>query len=140
ALSTDTTPRGLLVRVPGDTTEKIMTGASQTSGYKLERSTFNQMNEPFLITKPGQQKIVYPEIPLWGKYRVYNTPREAMYSIPQEILHQQCTRMVLVASNRQLGRLVEPGREACQPEAALYLKIADTCPFYHLEWDTGGEG
>ncbi|CAM9286968.1 unnamed protein product, partial [Sphacelaria rigidula] len=102
-----------------------MTGAAQTFGYKLERSTFNQENELFLITKPGQQKIVYPEIPLWGKYRVYTTPREAVYSIPQEILDQQCTRMVLIASNRQIRRLVEPGREACQPEAALYLEVSD---------------
>ncbi|CAN0048050.1 unnamed protein product, partial [Sphacelaria rigidula] len=67
-------------------------------------------------------------------------PREAVDSMPQEILHQQCIRLVLVASNRQLRRLVEPGREVCHPEAALYLEVSDTCPFYHLEWDTGGEG
>ncbi|CAN0009636.1 unnamed protein product [Sphacelaria rigidula] len=98
------------------------------------------MNELFLITKPGQQTIVYPEMPLWGKYRVYNTPREAVDSIPQEILDQQCIRLVLVASNRQLRRLVKSGREACQPDAALYLEVSNTCPFYQLEWDTGWEG
>ncbi|CAM9410612.1 unnamed protein product, partial [Sphacelaria rigidula] len=69
ALPADTTPGGLLVRGPGDTTEKIMTGGAQTFGYTLERSTSNQMNELFLITKPGQQKILHPEIPSWGKYR-----------------------------------------------------------------------
>lgn len=77
----------------------------------------------------------YPTIPVWGKYRVYNTPQEALESIPQDDVDNRRIRLVLAASTRQLRRMLLPGKEACQVDAALYLEVADSCPFYHLTWE-----
>ena len=80
----------------------------------------------------------YPEMPVWGKLLVYGTREEAINSLSAKEKEEQLVSLILVAGNRQLKAILDPGREICRPQAALYLRIAESCPMYYITWERDG--
>lgn len=52
-----------------------------------------------------------------------------------EAVGEQYVRLIQIASHAQLQLMLEPGAESCAPEAALYLRVAETCPVYWTRWN-----
>lgn len=69
---------------------------------------------------------------------MYDTPKDALDSLSAEEKDEQFIRLVLVATTRQLTPMLSTGKELCRPRAALYLRVASTCPLYYLSWDEFG--
>ena len=67
---------------------------------------------------------------------VYGTPSEAINSLSDDE-REEHIRLILVAGTRQLRAMLEPGREVCHHQAALYLRVSETCPLYYLAWERG---
>ena len=44
-------------------------------------------------------------------------------------------RLIMVASNSHQRQLLETGAELCRTEAALYLRVHETCPLFYATWD-----
>lgn len=73
---------------------------------------------------------VYQDIPLWGHLVVYDSPADALKSLSAEEKEDQYVRLIQIASNRQLKLMLKPGCELCRPQAALFLRVGDTCAAY----------
>ena len=43
-------------------------------------------------------------------------------------------RLLHVANNQQVKRILLPGKEVCGPGAELYLHLANTCPLFYTRW------
>ena len=83
----------------------------------------------------GLQKPKYRDIPIWGKLVVYDKPEDAVGALMDDEVKGRYVRLVKVATNQELRRLLEPGQELCRPDAALYLRVDVTCPLYFLRWE-----
>lgn len=95
------------------------------------------MHELFVKQKKGDARSrMYGDIPLWGSLEVHDSPYDAKDTLSKGELADQAFRLVLVATNRQLRCMLDPQKETCCSEAALYMRVAATCPFYWLGWDT----
>ncbi|CAB1112254.1 unnamed protein product [Ectocarpus sp. CCAP 1310/34] len=70
------------------------------------------------------------DIPVWGELIVYPSPQAAKDSLTQEEVDEEYVRLLRIAANAQLQLMLEPGTERCTPEAALYLRVAATCPVF----------
>ena len=81
--------------------------------------------------KPGSS-----DVPLWGTLVVCRSHLEAWHTLSDDDKASQRVRMVRVADNKQLCKLIEPGVELCGPHAELYLRVAPTCPAYYAMWDS----
>ncbi|CAN0060389.1 unnamed protein product, partial [Choristocarpus tenellus] len=84
-------------------------------------------------------KIGANDLPAWGDLVVCNSRSEAFRSISLEDREKQCIRLLHVANNRQLKRMLSPGMEVCGPRAELYLRVAATCPLYYMRWTKKGD-
>ncbi|CAB1116942.1 unnamed protein product [Ectocarpus sp. CCAP 1310/34] len=76
------------------------------------------------------------DIPVWGELIVYPSPQAAKDSLTQEEVDEEYVRLLRIATNAQLQLMLEPGTERCTPEAALYLRVAATCPVFWVRWES----
>lgn len=76
------------------------------------------------------------DLPAWGQLEVFNSRPDAFRSISIDERQDQHVRLLHVANNVQLKRMLLPGREICGPGAELYLRVAPTCPLYYTRWTT----
>ncbi|CAN0095570.1 unnamed protein product, partial [Sphacelaria rigidula] len=67
-----------------------------------------------------------------------STPQVALESLAQPVLGEQHVPLVSAASTKQLRRMLDPGREAYQLDAALYLEVTGTCSFFYLTQKADG--
>lgn len=102
--------------------------------YILHFLDSNQIHE-FPPVKIMFSTLTYPEISIWGNIVVFNSPDEALQSLSEEEKREQYIRLVKIASNRQLKATLIPSKELCQLTASLYLRLDNTCPFYHITWE-----
>ena len=79
------------------------------------------------------------DLPAWGNLEVFNSRGDALRSLTVEEQDEQCIRLLHVANNVQLRRMLLPGKEVCQPGAELYLRVAATCPLYYMHWTEDAE-
>ncbi|CAM9912115.1 unnamed protein product [Sphacelaria rigidula] len=49
----------------------------QPFGYTVEFSSLDQVNRLHVIARQGQH-VAHPDIPVWGKYKMNNTPEDAL--------------------------------------------------------------
>lgn len=78
------------------------------------------------------------DIPIWGSPVIYDTRQGALESLNPDDDHTdlQFVRLVLVADYDLLKRLCIKGKEVVRsPDAALYCKVAPTCPAYYALWE-----
>lgn len=92
------------------------------------------MDELF-VRGGGDRTTVYPDIPIWGEIVVYDSKADAIESLSYDDKATQCVRLIRIASNRQLSNMLLKGKEVCQPHAALYMRVAETCPLHWVSWD-----
>ncbi|CAB1104236.1 unnamed protein product [Ectocarpus sp. CCAP 1310/34] len=74
------------------------------------------------------------DLPAWGQLEVFNSRPEAFRSLSLDEREDQRVRLLHVANNVQLKRMLVPGKEGCGPGAELYLRVAPTCPLYYMRW------
>ncbi|CAB1109996.1 unnamed protein product [Ectocarpus sp. CCAP 1310/34] len=74
------------------------------------------------------------DLPAWGQLEVFNSRPEAFRSLSVDEREDQRVRLLHVANNVQLKRMLVPGKEVCGPGAELYLRVAPTCPLYYMRW------
>ena len=79
------------------------------------------------------------DLPAWGNLEVFNSRGDALRSLSAEDQNEQCVRLLHVANNVQLKRMLLPGKEVCQPGAELYLRVAAACPLYYMRWTEDAE-
>eukprot|EP00904_Undaria_pinnatifida_P005462 jgi/Undpi1/2045/HiC_scaffold_12.g05431.m1 len=79
--------------------------------------------------------VSYPpgssDVALWGTLVVYRSRLEAWKSLSDDDKEGQYVRLVKVAINKQLSKLLVPGKELGGPTAELFLRVAPTCPAYY---------
>lgn len=71
---------------------------------------------------------------------MYNSAEQAAASLDSDDVDMQHVRLVQVATTTQLKMMLEAGVEVCHPTAALYLRVAKTCPVYWTSWSTNDSG
>ena len=74
------------------------------------------------------------DLPAWGQLEVFNSRPEAFRSLSVGEREDQYVRLLHVANNVQLKRMLVPGKEVYGPGAELYLRVAPTCPLYYMRW------
>ncbi|CAB1111525.1 unnamed protein product [Ectocarpus sp. CCAP 1310/34] len=74
------------------------------------------------------------DLTAWGQLEVFNSRPEAFHSLSVDKRQDQRVRLLHVANNVQLKRMLVPGKEVCGPGAELYLRVAPTCPLYYTRW------
>lgn len=74
---------------------------------------------------------------VWGSLIVYPSAQAAVASLTQEEVDEEYVRLIQIATNAQLQLMLEPGTERCSPQAALYVRVADTCPVFYVRWHSG---
>ena len=74
------------------------------------------------------------DIAVWGQLIVYDSDNAALSSLNTEDVDEKNVRLLKVANNNQLRIMLEPGKEMCHPNAALFLRVASTCPLYWMKW------
>ena len=70
------------------------------------------------------------DLPAWGVLQVFNSRVDAFRSLTSEEQEDKSIRLLHVATNTQLKRMLQNGKEVCPPGAELYLRVAPTCPLY----------
>ena len=75
------------------------------------------------------------DLPLFGDFVVHDSVEQAVDSVAEDDVANQCVRLVLIADTRQLRSMLETGTELCKPKAALYLRVSMMCPLYWLNWE-----
>ncbi|CAM9899114.1 unnamed protein product, partial [Choristocarpus tenellus] len=98
-------------------------------GYQIEPRASSSSNpaEMALFPLEGKDyKVGGNDLPAWGDLEVCNSRSEAFSSISPEDQEEQYIRLLHVANNRQLKRMLSPGMEVCGPGAELYLRVAAT--------------
>ena len=68
---------------------------------------------------------------------MFDSPKDALKSLSVDEREDQLVRLIQIADNKQLKAMLEVGKELCQPKAALYLRVAESCPFYYMTWEEG---
>lgn len=101
----------------------------------LQRTESDGPYELFVETPSADEQPAYLDIPLWGSLVVYDTPEDAVGALTDDDKSEHRIRLVLVATNTQLTQMLAPGKEICRDRAALYLRVAKTCPLYYLQWE-----
>lgn len=86
------------------------------------------------------QKPEYRDTPICDRLVVYDKPEDALGTLTDGDVNVRYVRMVMVATNQQLRRVLEPGQELCHPDAAPYLRAHLTCPLYYLRWEETKHG
>ena len=92
--------------------------------------------------KPSSRKSrsVTPfDLPLFGDFVVHDSVEQAVDSVAEDDVANQCVRLVLIADTRQLRSMLETGTELCKPKAALYLRLSMMCPLYWVNWEDDKE-
>ena len=83
--------------------------------------------------------VVYPDLPIWGKLEIYDSPSDAVSVLSDDEKEEQFVRLIMVADNTQLTNMLEQGKEVCLPDAALYMRVDKTCPLYWVTWEVDRE-
>ena len=83
--------------------------------------------------------VVYPDLPIWGKLEIYDSPSDAVSALSDDEKEEQFVRLIMVADNTQLTNMLEQGKEVCLPDAALYMRVDKTCPLYWVTWEVDRE-
>lgn len=91
-------------------------------------SDSKQVPELFPI-KIRDAKLTHPEIPIWIKLILFNSPNDTMESLYEEEKQEQYVRLVKTASNPYRQAILMSGKELCQPTAALYFRMDDITLF-----------
>ncbi|CAB1111515.1 unnamed protein product [Ectocarpus sp. CCAP 1310/34] len=112
--------------------------ASYTVAQTIAKTTHLTLqgdhHSPKLVMKKPRRASKAPkevsDIPVWGELIVYPSPQAAKDSLTQEEVDEEYVRLLRIATNAQLQLMLEPGTERCTPEAALYLRVAATCPVF----------
>ena len=87
-----------------------------------------------------KSRFVTPfDLPLFGDFVVHDSVEQAVDSVAEDDVANQCVRLVLIADTRQLRSMLETGTELCKPKAALYLRVSVMCPLYWVNWENGKE-
>lgn len=76
------------------------------------------------------------DILLWGTMEIHSNEAAARASVPE---FDTGLRLVRVADHDELKALLVPGRETVRDGAALYMRIAETCPGYYVQCDEADE-
>lgn len=79
------------------------------------------------------------DIPIWGELVVYDTPQDAVASLSDSEIKDQLVRLIYLASNHQLRQMLEPGKELCHEQSALYMRVAKCSPLHCMPWETETE-
>ena len=79
------------------------------------------------------------DLPLFGDFVVHDSVEQAVDSVAEDDVANQCVRLVLIANTRQLRSMLETGTDLCKPKAALYLRVSMMCPLYWVSWEDGKE-
>ena len=79
------------------------------------------------------------DLPLFGDFVVHDSVEQAVDSIAEDDVANQCVRLVFIAGTRQLRSMLETETELCKPKAALYLRVSMMCPLYWVNWEDDKE-
>lgn len=84
-----------------------------------------------LLRQEGQDFMVGAnDIPVWGRFEIYESRAAALATVQEEDKVYGRCRVLHVANNEQLRRLLLVGTEVCSSKAELYLLVDPTCPIY----------
>ena len=92
-------------------------------------------NERYQLYPKEAERVSYPDIQIWGKPIVYDTPAEAVRGLSTLDKKERRIRLIRIATNEQLHMMLDRRRELCRPDASLYLEISASCPLYYAPWD-----
>ncbi|CAM9163771.1 unnamed protein product [Scytosiphon promiscuus] len=121
-----------------EATLQVATEVAKSFGYDLKScqksSSSNPARAVLLPLRGKDYNANANDLPAWGSLEVFNTRADAFGSLSVEERQDRCIRLLRVANNFQLKRMLIPGAEECAPSAELYLRVAATCPLYHMRW------